>query len=227
MSEEEGDIVGDIFGWVGTAISTFFYIAPIVPILKLIREEITCKESPGVLLICSFMNCILWANYGLKKDRFLQYFPNGLGGFITLIFITIFLIYLADKKISLSLFYTICLAIIVSGLGLLFYFIIDVEITGTIAMVFNVLMFASPGEKMYTVCKKGRYQLIPIWSTIGAGACSGCWLIYGVYLSDLKIIIPNGLGVLCAFIQVIVFIIFKTKSKSSKEIEGEENQEDS
>ena len=225
MSEEEGDIVGDIFGWVGTAISTFFYIAPIVPILKLIREDATWKETPGLLLICSLMNCVLWANYGLNKDRFLQYFPNGLGGFITLIYITIFLIYLADKKMGLSFFYTSCLAVIISGLELLFYLIIDVEVTGTIAMVFNVLMFAAPGEKMYTVCKTGNYQLIPIWSTIGAAACSGCWLMYGVYLSDFKIIIPNGLGILCAFIQAVVFIIFKIKSKKEKKSE-EENQEE-
>ena len=226
MSEEEGDIVGDIFGWVGTAISTFFYIAPIVPILSLIREELSCKETPGVLLICSLMNCVLWANYGLNKDRFLQYFPNGLGGFITLIYITIFLIYLADKRIGLSLFYTGCLVIVISLLELLFFFIIDVEVTGFIAMVFNVLMFASPGEKMYTVCKTGNYQLIPIWSTIGAAACSGCWLMYGVYLADFKVIIPNGLGIACAFIQAIVFIIFKIKSKNKKK-PGEENQEGS
>ena len=174
------------------------------------------------------MNCILWANYGLKKDRFLQYFPNGLGGFITLIFITIFLIYLADKKIGLSLLFTTCLAIVVSGLGLLFFLVVDVDVTGTIAMVFNVLMFAAPGEKMYTVCKTGNYELIPIWSTIGAAACSGCWLMYGVYVADFKIIIPNALGVLCAFIQALVFIIFKIKSKNKEKPEDErETQEDS
>ena len=117
----DSDIVGDIFGWIGTAISMFFYIAPVVPFLKLIRGDMTVKESPGILLICSLMNCVLWTDYGLLKDRFLQYFPNGLGGAITLVFITIFLIHLAKQKVSSALLYVGCLGISVSGLFLLFY----------------------------------------------------------------------------------------------------------
>lgn len=209
------DIIGDIFGWVGTAISTFFYIAPVVPFSKLIKGEIKCKESPGVMLICSFMNCILWADYGLLYDRFLQYFPNGLGGVITLIFITIFLIHLADKKIGYSLLYTACLIVGVVGLSLLFYFVVDKEITGKIALVFNVLMYASPGEKMITVCKTGNYKLIPIWSTIGGAACSSCWMIYGIYLQDWNVIIPNALGILASIVQVVVFLIYKGRYKET------------
>ena len=104
MPKEESDIVGDIFGWIGTVLTTFFLITPIVPLLKLMKGEMIVKEYPGVLLICSFMNCVLWADYGLLNDRFLQYFPNGLGGSITLVFITTFLIYLAEKKYPLFYF---------------------------------------------------------------------------------------------------------------------------
>ena len=183
-------VVGDIFGWVGTAISTCFYIAPVVPFSKLIKGEMKCKDSPGVMLICTFMNCILWADYGLLYDRFLQYFPNGLGGALTLIFITIFLIHLADKEIKFSLLYTGCLIVGVVGLSFLFYFAIDKDVTGKIAMVFNVLMYASPGEKIITVCRTGNYKLIPIWSTIGGAACSSwnsCWS----FLSTEESLLPS------------------------------------
>jgi hypothetical protein len=98
MSDE--DFVGNIFGWVGTVISMFFYIAPVVPFLKLIKGEISCKESPGILLICSFMNCILWGDYGLLLDRFLIYFANGIGGTITLIWIVIFIIHFVEKRFA-------------------------------------------------------------------------------------------------------------------------------
>lgn len=212
----DSDIVGDIFGWVGSIISTFFFITPVVPFLKLMKEEITIKESPGILLVCSLMNCILWADYGLLKNRYLQYGPNGLGGSITLIFVTIFLIYLAGKRLDFAILYVSGLLIVVVGLFLLFYHVIDVELTGLIVMIFNVLMYAAPGEKMYTVIKTGNYKLIPIWSTIGALACSGCWLIYGLYLLDWNVIIPNGLGVLAAIIQIIVFLIYKKKAEKSK-----------
>ena len=212
MSEDDGGIVGTIFGYIGSAISTYFFIAPVVPILKLIKGESSVKETPGILLICSFLNCILWAMYGLLKDRFLQYAPNGLGGSITLIWITIYLIYLGDKKIHLALLYNICLIGCIIGLCMLFYFVVDAELTGKIVLIFNVLMYAAPGEKMYTVCKTGNYKLIPIWSTIGAAACSACWLIYGLYVQDIYVIIPNALGVICSIIQLIVYFIYKNKN---------------
>ena len=217
MSNE--DKVGDIFGWVGTAIATFFYIAPVIPFLKLIKGEITYKESPGILLICSFMNCILWGDYGLLLDRFLMYFANGLGGVITLIWIVIFIIYYVEKRFAMALLYNLILIIAIFGIAMLFYFIVPYEVTGIIAMVFNVLMYASPGEKMITVCKTGNYKLIPIWSTLGGTACSACWMMYGVYLVDWNQIIPNGLGVIFSIIQIIVFFFYKIKNGNEVKVE--------
>ena len=222
---EEDDIVGDIFGWVGTAIATFFYIAPVVPFLKLIKGEISWKESPGVLLICSFMNCILWSDYGLLQDKFLVYFANGLGGTITLIFITIFLIHLADKKFCFAFLYTLCLIAVIVGLAFLCYEVIKSDITGKIAMVFNVLMYAAPGEKIITVFRTGDVSLIPIWSTIGGTACSSCWLIYGIYQNDLNLIIPNLLGVLASIVQIVVYLIFRGKSINKNENQEQENND--
>ena len=221
MSNE--DKVGDIFGWVGTGISTFFYIAPVIPFIKLIKGEISYKESPGILLICSFMNCILWGDYGLLLDRFLIYFANGIGGVITLIWIVIFIIHYVEKRFAMALLYNLILIIAIVGIAMLFFFIVPYEVTGKIAMVFNVLMYASPGEKMITVCKTGNYKLIPIWSTLGGTACSACWMIYGIYLVDWNQIIPNCLGVIFSIIQIIVFLFYK--KKNGNEVKEEDSSE--
>jgi len=223
MAEE--DIVGKIFGWVGTGISTFFFIAPVVPFLKLIKGETTIKESPGILLICSFMNCILWGDYGLLINRFLIYFANGIGGVITLIWIVIYIIHFVDKKFGLALLYNLILIIAIIGIDMLFFFIVPYQVTGKIAMVFNVLMYASPGEKMITVCKTGNYKLIPILSTLGGTACSACWLIYGIYSSDWNQIIPNGLGVFFSIIQIFVFIIYKIKNGNGVAVKEEDSSD--
>ncbi len=211
MSEE--DLGSTIFGWVGTALATYFYIAPVVPFWKLIKGEITCKESPGVLLICSFLNCILWSDYGLLKDQFSVYFANGLGGSITLIFITIYLIHIANKKILLSCFYNIFLIACVIEIYFLCYYVIPFQATGIAANVFNVLMYAAPGEKIYTVCKTDNYTLIPIFSTIGALICSTSWMLYGFYQGDYLLVIPNALGMLSAVVQLVVYIIVRGRKK--------------
>ena len=227
MSEED-DLGSIVFGWIGTAIALVFYIVPIVPYWKLIKGELTLKESPGLLLICSFLNCILWSDYGLLTNKFSVYFANGLGGAITLIFITIFLIYLADRKILFSLIYILFLMACVTEIYFFCYYILDPEITAIIANVFNVLMYAAPGEKIYIICKNGNYKLIPIWSTLGGLACSTSWMFYGIYKKDKYLIIPNALGCASAIVQLIVYIIYKNKyyKKENKEKDAEIHEQE-
>jgi solute carrier family 50 protein (sugar transporter) len=227
MSEED-DLGSIIFGWVGTAISFVFYIAPVVPYLKLIKGEITLKESPGLLLFCSFLNCILWSDYGLLTNKFSVYFANGIGGAITLIFLTIFLIHLAERKILYSLLYLFFLIACVVEIYFLCYYIVSPDITAILANIFNVLMYAAPGEKIYTICKNGNYKLIPIWSTLGGLACSTSWMVYGIYKDDKYLIIPNALGCASAIVQLIVFIVYRkkyfNKMNNKKNEENDENK---
>ena len=227
MSEED-DLGSIVFGWIGTAIALVFYIVPIVPYWKLIKGELTLKESPGLLLICSFLNCILWSDYGLLTNKFSVYFANGLGGAITLIFITIFLIHLADRKILFSLIYIFFLMACVTEIYFFCYYILDPEITAIIANVFNVLMYAAPGEKIYIICKNGNYKLIPIWSTLGGLACSTSWMFYGIYKKDKYLIIPNALGCASAIVQLIVYIIYRNKyyNKENKNKDAEIHEQE-
>ena len=227
MSEED-DVGSLIFGWTGTAIATFFYIVPIIPYLKLIKGEMTLKEVPGLLLIFSFLNCILWSDYGMLENQFNTYFANALGGAITLIFITIFLIHLAKRRIVFALLYNLLLIGVVSGIYFLCFYVVSSKITGIIANVFNVLMYAGPGEKIYLICKNGNYKLIPIWSTLGGLACSTSWMFYGIYKKDKYLIIPNALGCASAIVQLIVYIIYRNKyySKENKEKDAEIHEQE-
>ena len=220
---EESSLFGEIIGWVGTGIALYFYIAPAVPFIKLVKESLKVNEVPGILLICSFMNCILWADYGLKTDKFLVYLANGIGGTITLIWITIYLIYLGKKNLKIALVLIILLMALVGGISYLFYKIINEEITGKVAMVFNILMYAAPGEKIFQVFKTKQYKLIPIFSTIGGLSCSLCWLIYALYLLDINMIIPNALGLFFAILQIIVYLIFYCKIKKDENFDIEDD----
>jgi solute carrier family 50 protein (sugar transporter) len=220
---EESSLFGEIIGWVGTGIAIYFYIAPAVPFIKLVKESLKVNEVPGILLICSFMNCILWADYGLKTDKFLVYLANGIGGTITLIWITIYLIYLGKKNLKIALVLIILLMALVGGISYLFYKIINEEITGKVAMVFNILMYAAPGEKIFQVFKTKQYKLIPIFSTIGGLSCSLCWLIYALYLLDINMIIPNALGLFFAILQIIVYLIFYCKKKKEENFDIEDD----
>ena len=218
-------LFGEIFGWVGTGIAIYFYLAPAVPFIKLVNDHLKVNEVPGILLICSFMNCILWADYGLLDDTFQVYLANGIGGAITLIWITIFLIYVGKQNLKIALLYIILLMICVGGISYVFYFIIDKDITGKVAMIFNILMYAAPGEKIFKVFKTKKYNLIPIFSTIGGFFCSLCWLAFGIYKGDINLIIPNGLGLFFSILQIVVYLIFYCKKRSEENFDiGEDDR---
>jgi len=217
-------IVGKIFGWAGTIIATYFYLAPVVPFMQVLTNKLNYKDSPGVLLIMSFMNCILWADYGLVKNDFMVYFANGIGGTITLVWITIYLIFLGKKNLLLAVGYNFGLIVVVV-LIMIIFFIIDYNITGYIAMIFNVLMYAAPGEKIYRVITTKDYKLIPIFSTMGGFACSLCWLMYGIYQKDWKLYVPNALGLAFAILQIVIYLIYYLKSKEKNPDFPGENDE--
>ena len=218
-------LFGEIFGWVGTGIAIYFYLAPAVPFIKLVNDHLKVNEVPGILLICSFMNCILWADYGLLDDTFQVYLANGIGGAITLIWITIFLIYIGKQNLKIALLYIILLMICVGGISYVFYFLIDKDITGKVAMIFNILMYAAPGEKIFKVFKTKKYNLIPIFSTIGGFFCSLCWLAFGIYKGDINLIIPNGLGLFFSILQIVVYLIFYCKKRSEENFDiGEDDK---
>jgi len=217
-------IVGKIFGWAGTIIATYFYLAPVVPFMQVLTNKLNYKDSPGVLLIMSFMNCILWADYGLVKNDFMVYFANGIGGTITLVWITIYLIFLGKKNLLLAVGYNFGLIVVVV-LIMIIFFIIDYNITGYCAMIFNVLMYAAPGEKIYRVITTKDYKLIPIFSTMGGFACSLCWLMYGIYQRDWKLYVPNALGLAFAILQIVIYLIYYLKSKEKNQDFPGENDE--
>ena len=222
---DKDDLGSKIFGWVGTALALYFYIAPCVPFYKVIKGTMTWQESPGALLICSFLNCILWSDYGLIRDQFSVYLANGIGGTITLIYITIYLIHLAERKILLSLFYNFFLMCCIVEIYFIFYYLVPSKVTGIIANVFNVLMYAAPGEKITRVIKTQDYKLIPIFSTIGGLFCSLCWLIYGIYQKDWKLYVPNALGLFFAILQVVVYLIYYLKNKKNNISFPDENDD--
>jgi solute carrier family 50 protein (sugar transporter) len=112
---------------------------------------------------------------------------------------------------------------LVGGISFIFYKIIHEDITGFVAMIFNILMYAAPGEKIFQVFKTKQYKLIPIFSTIGGLSCSLCWLIFAIYKMDINMIIPNGLGLLFAILQIIVYLIFYCKKKKEENFDIEDD----
>ena len=223
------ELIGDIFGWVGNVFSIIFFFAPFISIRQLIKGEIALSTIPVPLYVFSILNCLLWSSYGILIGEAQMIVCNVLGGSLTFVWIMIYLFYLVKKKL-LYFIGTLFIVLDLSFQIVFFSFFIGnkgeklQKSISYAAMVVNVLTFAAPGIKMYTVIKTNNYKLLPIASSIAAFFCSMSWTIYGLVLLEIGVIVPNIMGMVFAIMQLIVFAIALINYKKEGIIKTEEQK---
>lgn len=216
------ELIGDICGWAGGALSIYFFFSPIFQFRKILKDKMKYSDYPGFLLVCNFFNCILWFDYGLIKNKKQMWGTNAGGAALTLIWLTIYFIYASKKRFFLSFALVLFLITSVLGISIVFFYIFEIDTTKWVVLAFNVLMYAAPGEKIMRVLKTGHYELIPIATSIGVLLSSLLWGTYGFYIRDWIVMIPNSLGILFGIFQIAMYIHFYCKSKKEDEqFEGE------
>jgi|LauGreDrversion4_2_1035121.scaffolds.fasta_scaffold724495_2 solute carrier family 50 protein (sugar transporter) len=153
LEADQKDTFQIIAGWIGNALALFFFLSPAVVMLKLIKGEIEHKMIPYILLIANIMNCLLWFIYGMNLEDYQIYGCNGLGGVINVIYLTIFWYFFVEKKFIYYVMYVVGSYLLLFGIWAFFTFNkTDNEIVGIVAMVFNIIMYAAPGQKLVKNC---------------------------------------------------------------------------
>ncbi len=101
------------------------------------------------MMIMNVLNCLLWFSYGILKNDFFLKLANGIGYPINLIYLCLYFFYKAERQTIKSLF--LILPTIIFSAGLLFllaYVIENQDLSKFSAMVFNILMYGAPGQKI-------------------------------------------------------------------------------
>ena len=204
----ENSAVESVFGFFGFISSIFYYISPVFPFIKILQDKINYNYSPTIQIIFSFINCIFWIVYGLVKKETIIYITNSFGSVITIIWITIYLIYFGKKYFFVSLIINILILSICITIPYLFYYIVEENYISLISFIFNILMYTSPLENIIKAIKMKNIQIFPIFSSIGIFVCSICWLIFGISKKDRYLILSNSFGIFFSIIQVVICIIY-------------------
>jgi hypothetical protein len=149
FGEVDKDTFQVVAGWIGNALALFFFFSPAIGMYKLIKEQIDYKVIPYISLIANILNCLLWFIYGYKKEDLQIYLCNAIGGVTNIIYLIIFWYYFSEKNLTKYLGF---LAATIVSLGEIFavfmFFIEGYEVTGYHAMIFNIIMYAAPGQKI-------------------------------------------------------------------------------
>lgn len=198
-----------VVGFSANILSIVFYISPTMLIIDLCRTKDTSK-IPYWMFIFTILNCLFWFIYGVQKGFWAVYLNNGLGLVMNLIYLCIFISHC--QNLSLSTRWLLNILAFGFSAGFIASFIIfvtNVEVAGTVAMVFNICMFFSSLQKIADVFKYRDNTYIPFIPIVCLMMASTIWLLYGILQGmNMYLIIPNSIGLTISLFQVILWYVF-------------------
>ena len=220
--------IADIFSTTGTIISFILSFSPIFPFIKVFKREEKIDILPEGLLLFLILTRIVWGSVWIITNRKIALLNSVLGVIICDIFVILYF-YLYFNRNYLKTFFSSIILIFLEG-GLLYITVLwgNYVALSYIAMVFNVLMFISPGQKILKVIKEKNYKLIPIHSTIVNILVSSAWMGYGICINLISQIIPNAIGLFFSVLNTILWIYYYVKrdKKAEKDEEGKEKEDE-
>ncbi|KAK9716696.1 hypothetical protein RND81_06G251300 [Saponaria officinalis] len=208
-------------GIIGNVTALFLFLSPVPTFIGICKKK-TVGQYSAIPYLATFVNCMLWVVYGLPfvhPNSMLVITINGAGFFIEVIYLLLFIIYSnKNSRIKVALI-AIAEMIVV---GIMTAVVLSVtrttkqrsSIVGMIAIVCNIMMYASPLSVMKLVMTTKSVEYMPFFLSFASFANGIAWTIYALHPFDPYIAAPNGLGTLFAVAQLI---LYATYYKSTQE----------
>lgn len=213
-----------IFGILGNIISLLVFSSPIATFRGVVRKKST-ENYKGIPYITTLLCTSLWTFYGIiKPGGLLVATVNGAGAILQFVYVTLFLIY-APKDTKLQSIKLVGLlnigffgSIIIVTLCVI-HGSLRLTLVGVLCAALTVGMYASPLSVMRIVVKTQSVEYMPFFLSFFLFLNAGIWSTYAVIVKDFYIGVPNGIGFLLGFAQLVLYSLYRNKS-TVKEEEG-------
>jgi len=235
-------------GSVATAFTLCFFLAPIKTFFVIVKVGST-EAFRGESFLYTFFNCSLWVLYATYQGGLLLPFVCNLSGAaLAMIYVILYAIYLPSanddksgdnhvqattlatttrRRYLLQFIITIAAMGTIGGIVNLSIFDFNVGdekfsafIFGLLADIFNFLMYASPLSVMGQVVATKSVKYMPFFLSFFALLTSATWVVYGIYIGDIWITIPNASGVILGTTQLILYGMYCGYDQQHQEEEG-------
>jgi solute carrier family 50 protein (sugar transporter) len=90
-----------------------------------------------------------------------------------------------------------------------------VEMTGTMCMVINIIMYAGPLDGMVTAWQHKTTDSLPLSLGVSSLICSTPWFFYGFAISNPNIYVPNSIGLVVSAAQILVYVVLSAREPPS------------
>ncbi|GMN43934.1 hypothetical protein TIFTF001_013139 [Ficus carica] len=94
---------------------------------------------------------------------------------------------------------------------------IKLAFVGILCAAFTIGMYASPLSIMGMVIKTKSVEYMPFLLSFFLLLNGGIWSLYALLVKDFYVGIPNAIGLVLGSAQIIIYSIYKNKSKKSTE----------
>ncbi|XP_024996934.1 bidirectional sugar transporter SWEET4-like isoform X2 [Cynara cardunculus var. scolymus] len=207
-------------GIIGNITALILFLSPVPTFVKIVKKGEVEQFSP-IPYLATFVNCGIWVLYGLPlvhPHSLLVITINGSGFVIETIYLLLFLIYSDRKqrvKVLLIALAEILFLVVLTALVLTVAHTTKVRssIVGSIAIVGNIMMYASPLSVMKLVITTKSVEYMPFFLSLFSLLNGISWTIYALIRFDPYIVIPNGLGSLLGITQLILYATFYKSTK--------------
>ena len=183
-----------IFGWLGLFAAWGFFLAPIGTMLQ-VRNHGSVEAFSFFPYIAGCISTLLWIVYATVTPCKLEPLVTNIGGFGLMMSYAVFFVAHAGQRQRTMLQQAgaglvLVGAILLGGLVLaprLSFTPPETDppqskqtfIIGLFTDAFAVVLFASPLSVLGQVVRTQSVEYMPLGLTLGVGACTSCWLVYG------------------------------------------------
>ena len=226
--DEEVSTAAAIIGWIGTGIGVLYYLFPVRMIYQLFKGHLTYKEVNVMIFITNTLNCLVWTAYGKRQNKPQLWIFYACSVAISGIWTSIYWVFFAEKHPWKSVLYLLLFYDIGFEIFYIFYEMIhNITFIKYFVCVVGVIMYYTPGLKMYHAIKLKNRELIQWYISFTGIFSNGFWFIYGLLLMDFSLIVTKGIGTLLGLIQTIVWVCLKCKYPDGdpEKIAQEKNKE--
>ncbi|KAI3691883.1 hypothetical protein L6452_31685 [Arctium lappa] len=207
-------------GVIGNVTALILFLSPVPTFVKIVKKGAVEQFSP-IPYLATFVNCGIWVLYGLPivhPHSLLVITINGSGFLIETIYLFLFLIYSDRKQKIKVILITLAEILFLTVLAILVLTVahttkVRSNIVGSIAIVGNIMMYASPLSVMKLVITTKSVEYMPFSLSLFSLLNGISWTIYALIRFDPYIVIPNGLGSLLGISQLVLYATFYKSTK--------------
>ncbi|KAL4012360.1 hypothetical protein IC575_029460 [Cucumis melo] len=209
------------FGLLGNIISFIVFLAPVPTFMRICKKKST-EGFQSIPYVVALFSAMLWLYYAsFNPNETLLITINSVGCLIETIYIAIFIVF-APKQIRVSTlrfvlllnFGGFCIILLVT------HFLVHgsnrVKVVGWICVAFSISVFAAPLTIIRLVIRTKSVEFMPFYLSFFLTLSATSWLLYGVFLKDIYISVPNIPGFMFGIAQMILYLIYK-KHETAKD----------